>query len=266
MSTPAKETSRFTVDGFLGGRVEALQPRTGHRAGLEAVMLGGSIDPNASGTLIDLGAGAGVAGFCAAVRARNIKVVLVERDGEAAEAARQALTRLANRAFARRVTMVEAAITDRDAILAAGGPADQVLMNPPFHQAASTSASPDEARADAHVLAEGGLEEWTSAASAILKPGGRLTIIFRADGLDILLAALGKRFGAVDILPIHPRAQATAHRLLVSAIKDSRAGLKLLAPLILHGATGSAFLPEIEALLRGRVGLSEAHPPWQPGA
>src|SRR6476646_7445917 len=121
MSTPAKETSRFTVDGFLGGRVEALQPRTGHRAGLEAVMLGGSIDPNASGTLIDLGAGAGVAGFCAAVRARNIKVVLVERDGEAAEAARQALTRLANRAFARRVTMVEAAITDRDAILAAGG-------------------------------------------------------------------------------------------------------------------------------------------------
>jgi tRNA1(Val) A37 N6-methylase TrmN6 len=266
MSTSSKEMSRFTVDGFLGGRVEALQPRAGHRAGLEAVLLGGSIDPNATGTVVDLGAGAGVAGFCAAVRARNTKVVLVERDSEAAEAARQALARVANRAFARRAAMVEAAIADRDAILAAAGPADQVLMNPPFHQATSTSASPDGARADAHVLGEGGLEEWFSAASAILKPGGRVTIIFRADGLDILLAAIGKRFGALDILPIHPRAQAPAHRLLVSAMKDSRAGLKLLPPLVLHGTTGSAFLPEIEALLRGRVGLSEAHPPWQPGA
>ena len=55
-----------SVDAFLGGRVEAVQPEKGHhRAGLEAVLLAASLDARISGTVVDLGAGAGVAGLCA---------------------------------------------------------------------------------------------------------------------------------------------------------------------------------------------------------
>ncbi len=51
-----------TADAFLGGKVEALQPAAGHhRSGLEAVLLAASLDSRIAGTVVDLGAGAGVA-------------------------------------------------------------------------------------------------------------------------------------------------------------------------------------------------------------
>ena len=62
----------ISIDEFLGGAVEAVQKRSGHhRAGLEAVLLGASLSADFSGLALDLGAGAGVAGFCLAARARN---------------------------------------------------------------------------------------------------------------------------------------------------------------------------------------------------
>ena len=90
-----------------------------------------------------------------------------------------------------------------------------------------------------------------------------MTIIFRADGLDALLSAIGKRFGGLDILPIQPRAAAPAHRIIVSARKGTRAPLRLLPPLVLHGDKGNAFRPEIDALLRDGVDIDEIDSAWR---
>jgi len=110
-STPSAAADT-TVDAFLGGRVEAVQPAAGHhRAGLEAVLLGAALDSRISGTVVDLGAGAGVAGFCAAARCRKARVVLVEREPELIDCARAALARPANADFADRVRLVTADIS-----------------------------------------------------------------------------------------------------------------------------------------------------------
>ncbi len=88
----APDQNATTVDAFLGGRVEAVQPAAGHhRSGLEAVLLAAAISPDAAGRLIDLGAGAGVAGLCAAVRAPGVSVTLVEREADLLAAASAAL-------------------------------------------------------------------------------------------------------------------------------------------------------------------------------
>lgn len=260
--------SGFTVDAFLGGRVEAVQPADGyHRAGLEAVLLGASLDARIEGTVVDLGAGVGVAGFCAAARCRRAKIVLVERDMVAIDCARAALERPANAAFADRIRIVPVDISASEATRARAGIgrdlADHVLVNPPFHAEVSTTASPKRPRAEAHVLDATGLDAWFRAAASVLKFGGDVTVIFRADGLETLLAAASRRFGGLDVLPIHPRDNAPASRILARAVKGSRAALRLLPPLVLHGKEGSAFLPEIEALLREGKGLSSIHPAWR---
>ncbi len=257
-----------TVDAFIGGRVEAVQPTHGHhRSGLEAVLLGAALAPAFTGTIVDLGAGAGVAGMVAAARCAAARVVLAERDADALACARAALGRPANRAFAARVSVVpvdvEAAEADRAAAGLARGMADAVLTNPPFHVPATTTAPPGPARSAAHVLGKGGLDLWFRAAVTVLKPGGRLVVIFRADGIAALLAALGSRFGAVDILPVQPRADHAAHRILVRATKASRAATRLLPPLVLHGATGGAYVSAVESILRDGAGLAEAHPAWR---
>ncbi len=259
--------SSTTVDAFIGGRVEAVQPARGHhRSGLEAVLLAASLQADFAGTVVDLGAGAGVAGMVAAARCVGVRAVLADRDADAVACARAALARPANRAFAGRVTVVSVDVEAAEAArVAAGlkrGMADAVLTNPPFHMPATTTAPPDKSRAAAHVLSDGGLDLWFRAAASVLRPGGRLVVVFRADGIAALLAALGRRFGALDILPVQPRAGEPAHRILVGAVKGSRAPARLLPALVLHDATGSTYVSPVDGILRDGVGLGMAHPAW----
>ena len=64
----------------------------------------------------------------------------------------------------------------------------------------------------------------------------------------------GRVYDANTLAEIHPRAGAEAHRVIVQGRKGSRAPLKLLQGLVLHGA-GNAFVPAIEAVLRDGAAL-----------
>jgi tRNA1(Val) A37 N6-methylase TrmN6 len=263
-AAPAKvaiEERAVTVDAFVGGRVEAVQPAAGHhRAGLEAVLLAASVPTRTEGVVVDLGAGAGIAGLCVAERCPETSVMLVERSATAAECARAAVARQANRGFAMRVEVVETDIASRTGLT--DGVAAAVVFNPPFNRAHETSASPARSRADAHMLGEAGLDPWFRAAAALARPGGTATVIFRADGLDLVIAAAAGRFGALSILPIAPRPGMAAHRILARGIKASRAPLRLLPPLVLHHDSGSGFRPEVDAILRDGAELSRVVPSW----
>jgi tRNA1(Val) A37 N6-methylase TrmN6 len=267
---PAEEVPPppVTVDAFLDGRVEAVQPAAGHhRSGLDTVLLAAAVGAGASGTLIDLGAGAGVAGLCVAARARGIEVTLVEREPLLLRCAADALARPANAAFAGRVRLagLDLAAGERERLAAglAREAADQVIMNPPFHRPDTVSVSAMSARADAHVLPESGLEPWFRFAAWALRPNGALTVIFRADGLAGLLAGFGDRFGTLTVLPVHPRPGQAAHRVLIRGRKGSRGPLSILPGLPLHEEGGRSFLPPIERMLRDGADLAEVLPPWR---
>lgn len=257
----------LTVDGFLGGRVEALQPAQGHhRSGLEAVLLGAALPTNARGLAVDLGAGAGVAGFCAAWRCPALQVELAERDPDLVAAARHALERPANEGIARRARVrgIDIFATEHER-LAAGlqrERADFVLCNPPFGDPGKGSASPAEARRAAHVLA-GDLDAWIGVANWLLRPGGTLVLVILASSIANALAAFDRRFGALAILPVHPRPQRPAERVLLRAIKGRRTAPSILPGLILHGSSGSAYSSDVQSVLRDGAGLDDIHPTWQ---
>ena len=60
------------------------------------------------------------------------------------------------------------------------------------------------------------------------------------------------RLGALALLPVFPRAGASAHRLLVSGVKGSRAPLRIAPTLVLHQADGR-LTDEAEAIHRGEA-------------
>ncbi|MDK9695625.1 MAG: methyltransferase [Siculibacillus sp.] len=255
MSAPPPPVTT-TVDRFLGGRLIIEQPATGrHRAGLDAILLAATVPEEAPGPLVDLGAGVGTAGLAAAVRAPGATVWLAERDEVAlgAAAANIARNRLSDRARVVAVDLLGPAKA-REAVLPRESAA-HVICNPPYHPARTVRASPREARAEAHVLAEGGLGDWLRVAAATLAPHGWLSLIFEGGGLGDILAGLAGRFGAASILPVHPRAAAPAHRLIVTAIKGSRARPVVLPGLVLHPEGSDHYLPAAEAILRGEAGL-----------
>ncbi|MGZ3285134.1 MAG: methyltransferase, partial [Xanthobacteraceae bacterium] len=130
----------------------------------------------------------------------------------------------------------------------------RVLMNPPFNDPARQRTSPDRQRRLAHVGPGGTLAAWIKTAARLLRPGGTLTLIWRADGLADVLRALDAAFGGVILLPVHPKAGVPAIRVLVRAAKASRAPLVLLPGLVLNDDTGVP-TAEAEAVLRGGAAL-----------
>ena len=83
----------------------------------------------------------------------------------------------------------------------------------------------------------------------LLRPAGVVTLIWRADGLGDVLTALTAGFGAIAVLPIHPKPSRPAIRVLVRAIKDRSGALALLPSFVLADANGKPSR-QAEAVLR----------------
>jgi tRNA1(Val) A37 N6-methylase TrmN6 len=80
-------------------------------------------------------------------------------------------------------------------------------------------------------------------------------LIHKADALTDVLTSLQGRFGAVTVMPLHPRAGEPANRVIVKAIKGRRTRLTLLSGLPLHG-WGNTFTPTVDSVLRHAAALN----------
>jgi tRNA1(Val) A37 N6-methylase TrmN6 len=238
---------------FLGGRLRLRQSPRGHRSGTDAVLLAAAAPPAAAGLILDIGSGVGAVALGAALFAPHASFGLVEIDPAACALARQ---NIADNGLAERARVYEADLLDPASRRSAGlieEKAETVLTNPPYLAAGHVRVSPDPLRAFAHV-SDGGLKPWVRACLALLKPCGSFVMIHRADALAECLASVEGRLGALTILPIAPRANEPATRILLRGTKGSKAPLSLLAPLALHETDGR-FTPLAEAIHRGKIGL-----------
>lgn len=247
-----------TEDGFLGGQLRLRQPKSGHRAGHDAILLAAATIAGMtqeSRKIVDFGAGVGTAGLALARRVPGLALTLVEIDPQLAELARE--NAAANGIAADVVTLDIAA--SADVFAAAGLPqdsADAVLMNPPFNDPVRHRASPNKSRGIAHVATGDTLQTWIHAARRLLKSGGVLTLIWRADGLADVLATLDRGFGSVAIMPVHGDVAAPAIRVLVRAVKGGRAPAAIEPGIFLRDANGAPDL-HIQQVLAGQAVL-----PW----
>ncbi|MEM6441012.1 MAG: methyltransferase [Pseudomonadota bacterium] len=241
MAIGADET---TVDFLLGGRVRLRQPKVGYRAATDPVLLAAACPAAPGEAVLDLGCGAGAAALCLRVRVERVELHGLE--------VQPAYAALARENGAGRLEVHEGDLRAMPQALRARV-FDQVICNPPFHGAEAT-ASPDAGRDRAH-REQAGLGEWIGAGLRRLRPGGRLTLIHRAERLGEILGALGGSAGEARVLPVAAREGRAAGRVIVRARKGARAPLRLLAPLVMHAGEahvrdGEDFSPAALAVLR----------------
>jgi tRNA1(Val) A37 N6-methylase TrmN6 len=253
-----------TVDAFHHGLFHVVQPKgRGHRSGMDAMLLASLVADERPIRVADFGAGAGAAGMAVASRLEGAEVLLVERSPEMADYARKSLALTENARFADRCRVLEAdvSLTGR-ARLAAGLPDDSfehVIMNPPFNDPGDRR-TPDGLKAEAHAMVDDLFESWIRTAGAVLVPGGQLSLIARPESVAEIIAACGRRFGGLELTLLHPRAGENAVRLLLTAIKGSRARLSFRAPLVMHDEGTHRFSAFVDDLNNGRA----AYPRRQP--
>lgn len=249
-------TSDITDDKALGGRLRLLQPRKGHRFGHDAILLAAAVPAQTGEHAVDLGAGVGCAGLALAARVPGVRVTLVEIDPALAALAAKNAER---NAVADRVAVATLDVAAAEAAFGqaglAPGSADHVLMNPPFHDVQRAQPSPDAAKRSAHLAGRDSFSAWAKTAARLLRPDGVLTVIYRADGLDEVLAALAGDFGAAHVLPVCPKPGAPPIRVIVRAVRGETREAVTVAEIYLNDAGGRPSAGA-EAVLRDAAALT----------
>lgn len=244
-----------TTDAFLGGQVMLVQPASNaHRSGSDAVFLAATLH-DATGAILDMGAGAGAVGLMAAHTNPDAHITLAERDQQMLACCAKSLERNPSLAVRAKVLEVDLLASEPQRIVCGLQRAafDHVLSNPPYRKAGHVRTNP--AKKAAHVVSDDDLDAWMRTAASALKPGGSLTLIFAADGLMDLMEAFKGRFGAVIILGLHPSEGLPAERVLVRAIKGRKTPVRLLPGLILHNEDGS-YTRQARSILEGHAGIA----------
>jgi tRNA1(Val) A37 N6-methylase TrmN6 len=247
--------SAVTEDRLLGGRVQLIQPTRGYRAGIDPVLLAAAVPAMPGDRVLDLGSGAGGGAPCLPDPVDSGSVVGLEADPELVRLAIMGAERsnLGDRSLFRAGDIMEAPL-----VLQADS-YDHVMANPPFIAMGAGRRPQDAGKAAATVESAAALDDWIRIAAVMVRQGGTVTVIHRADRLDAVLASLAGRLGALAVYPLWPDSARPAKRVIVTARKGSAAPLRLLRGLVLH--IKGAFTPETEAVLRHAHGLSLADSP-----
>ena len=224
----------------------------GFRTSLDSVMLAAACPAVAGEHVLDAGCGVGGASFCMLWRVPQAQLTGVEWQAEYIELARKnaALNGVDTRAAFVQSDIRDYRATETKPIY------DHVMINPPYSESGHHTPSPDMVKAVAmgHQDDDLSLEDWVKAAHRLLKSGGSLTMIYPAKGTDKIIRAMGRKFGAIEILPFWPRAGVEAKRVIIRARKDRQTLSRILAGLVLHNDDGS-YTDAAEAILRDGQGL-----------
>jgi tRNA1Val (adenine37-N6)-methyltransferase len=236
----------FTSDTLLRGRVTLLQPTRGFRSSLDPVLLAAFVGPP-FGRFVDIGCGTGAVAFLLAATDVDATGVGVEIQPRLASLA---MAGLARNAFANRLQILQADV--RDAVGRAPldrATFDLVVTNPPYRATTGGVLSPHLERAQANHELTLTLDDWLDCAAALVKPTGRIGVVYAADRMQALVAGLEhRRLRPTRIRLVHPRPDRPASRVLVEASHAAKAPAIVEVPLVLHDPDG-AYTSEVRRML-----------------
>ncbi len=233
-----------------------VQPETGWRFSLDALLLGAFARPRHGSRVLDLGCGCGPAGFAMLLRDPRTRATVtgLDVDPDMVRAARENAARLGlSHCFAAHVldvrqTRALARSLARETVGTTGEPPDpetvfrpapesveHVLCNPPYRPVGSGRSCPGEGRNRARFESTGTLADFLDAAAFFLTNKGTAWFVHLASRLAALLAGLAASgLEPKRLLPVYSRLGGPARLILVEAIKNSGPGLVLEPPLPLY--------------------------------
>ena len=220
-------TETLTRDDFLGGRLRVWQPKRGYRAGVDPVLLAAAVPAKPQQSVLELGCGVGVASLCLASRIPGLTLTGVEVQADYANLARRnAVENAIN------LSVITADLRTLPADLRKLR-FDHVIMNPPYFDRQTGTASDDVGRNTALAGATP-LADWLDIGARRLAPKGYLTLIQRMERLPEVLMRLQGRLGSVVVRPIAGREGRMPELFLLQARQDGRAPFRMAPALITH--------------------------------
>lgn len=232
----------------LDKRVALHQIEGGFRTSMDSVMLAAACPVKAGQSVLDLGCGVGSVGLCIIEREPKASLMGVDIQGDHVEMAKKnaALNGVSGQA---EFICADVATLEMESF-------DHVVCNPPYLDGGAHIPSPSLAKAQAmgHVTDGSDLSLWITCAFRHIKGQGSLSLIHSAGETDDILHALygrggGRRFGAVEIIPLWPHTGQAAKRVIIRAWKHKKSQSVIHAGIVMHEADGT-YTESANAILR----------------
>jgi tRNA1Val (adenine37-N6)-methyltransferase len=219
-----------SIDAFMDGRLRLIQSTKGYRFSVDAILLSRFVTTRQGDWVVDLGAGCGIIGLMLLLARPLDRVVCLEIQAALAD---QALRNAVLNGFNKKMSVILGDI--RHPPLSASI-ADVVVCNPPYRPARSGRINPDPERAIARHEILVSLHDILRAAVRLLKPKGRIAMVYPAGRLADLAVRL-RSFGLEPkrMRILHPGPEEEAKLVFVEAMRGAREGLKILPPLLDQG-------------------------------
>jgi len=227
-----------TEKPLLGNRLKLLQPKKGYRSAIEPIILASSCQAKNGQKILDLGCGVGTASLCLAERLKNLSIIItgVDCQKELIELAKKNV-KLNN--FEGKIFLQHGDICEMPHEQLTRGSFDHIITNPPFYTSKEASPSPYKNKYIGHIETTVHLKDWLYYCKKLLKSRGMLTIIYCAERTSELLEGLtSHNFGAIELIPLWPRAHLCAKRILIRAQKCRKLSTKIQPGIILHNEMG----------------------------
>lgn len=229
---------------LLGGKVQLAQPVKGFRASIDGVFAAAAIPAKKDDLILDMGCGVGAISLCMAQRCPEAYVTGIELQESYYELA------LENACLNEVTDRVQ--FFNEDIQSYKGRNFDIAVSNPPYMDQGSYTTSPDPTKEKA--IGETSVNVWVDMAAKCLKPEGTFVMIHRSDYLQKIIQAMGTKFGAIEIFPLHSKAGEPAKRMIIRARKGRKTPSILYAGIIVHDQAG-AYTEAAEKVLRGGAAL-----------
>ena len=216
-----------SLDTLPGTRLKIIQKKSGYRYSVDALLVAEFTPVRPGERIIDLGTGSGVVALLLAEKARPGEIVALEVQPDLADLAQRnvVLNDMANL-----ITVVNQDIKHYKGKELAGR-YDVAVSNPPFRARGRGRVSPKAGKAHARHELSISLLELVASASYLLKPGGRLSLVYTAARLvDLICELRNKRLEPKRMQLVHHRFTSPARMVLMEAIKGAGVELNILAP------------------------------------
>ncbi|MBM4310810.1 MAG: tRNA1(Val) (adenine(37)-N6)-methyltransferase [Deltaproteobacteria bacterium] len=235
------------LHSLFEGRLSLYQYRKGYRFSIDTLLLGAFARTRLRGNVADLGTGSGVLPVLLARSPDIGSLTGFEIQPELADLARRNVDL---HDLGQRVRIEQADIKE----IRCRRPAesfDGAIANPPFYPLGTGRINPgsQDAAARHEILAT--LSDFVSAASFLIKNGGRFCAIFPASrSTDLICTMRENRIEPKVLRCVHSCEGESAVMLLVEGIKNAGSRTAILPPLIIY-SEGQSYSPEVQAVFNG---------------
>lgn len=245
MSRPPGIPADESLDTLYQGKLSILQSRSGYRFSLDALLLGHFVQVHAGDRIVDLGAGNGVIALLLVTLHPSARVVGIEvQEPMVARAIRSVkLNRLR-----RKVEIIQGDVRSVKELFRAES-FEVAVCNPPYRGVASGRINPDRERRVARHEIQGSLEDFLRAGAYLLRPKGRMALVFpAARAVDLLQAMRAENVEPKRLRLVHSTAGSAATLALVEGTKGGRRELEVMPPLVVYAPDGR-YTAEAKAIL-----------------